>query len=395
MAEVIEQEKQENVAPTLVVKRSFTGIWIGIVAIILIFVLAAAGFYFLQQMRVNQDSENNQDSLKLIEINKELNGLQTQLATMQSQIANVNAEMTGKDNHFTQTLADFSKLHEERLNTARKDLEASILLLQRQLGKTRGDWLLADAEYLLTVANQRLHLVGDVATTREALEAADQRLRESGDAAVFKVREQIAKEVALLNGVNVPDVVGIYAGIQRLQDEVENLSVFLPHAGKQPGKAPATSDLYEHGHDILGGVVKQLEGYVVIRHTDQPVDAILTPEEAHFIKQQLKVRLEMIEIALVQQNDTLFSGSIADSIQWLKKNFAEDKATDQFVGELDKLAKVQIRSQYPDVSTSLKMLKDIGKLRIETDKAVFNNPPLLSPSVTEAAPAVTATPSQP
>lgn len=140
MAEVIEQEQQENTAPTMVVKRSFTGIWIGVVAIFLIFVMAAAGFYFLQQMRVNQDTENNQDSLKLIEINKELNGLQTQLATMQSQIANVNAEMTGKDNHFTQTLADFSKLHEERLNAARKDLEASILLLQRQLGKTRGDW---------------------------------------------------------------------------------------------------------------------------------------------------------------------------------------------------------------------------------------------------------------
>ena len=395
MAEVIEQEQQEHVAPTLVVKRSFTGIWIGVVAIILIFVLAAAGFYFLQQMRVNQDSENNQDSLKLIEINKELNGLQTQLATMQSQIANVNAEMTGKDNHFTQTLADFSKLHEERLDTARKDLEASILLLQRQLGKTRGDWLLADAEYLLTVANQRLHLVGDVTTTREALEAADQRLRESGDAAVFKVREQIAKEVALLNGVSVPDVVGIYAGIQHLQDEVENLSVFLPHAGKQPGKTPATNDLSEQGHDILGGVAKQLEGYVVIRHTDQPVDAILTPEEAHFIKQQLKVRLEMIEIALVQQNDTLFAGSISDAIQWLKKNFAEDKATEQFIGELDKLAKVQIRSQYPDVSMSLKMLKDIGKLRIETDKAVFNNPPTLAPAATEAAPAVTPIPSQP
>ena len=395
MAEVIEQEQQENTAPTLVVKRSFTGIWIGIVAIILTFVLAAAGFFVLQQMRVNQDSENNQDSLKLIEINKELNGLQTQLATMQAQIANVNAEMTGKDNHFTQTLADFSKLHEERLDTARKDLEASILVLQRQLGKTRGDWLLADAEYLLTVANQRLHLVGDVATTREALEAADQRLRESGDAAVFKVREQIAKELALLNGVAVPDVVGIYAGIQRLQDEVENLSVFLPHAGKQPEKAAATNDLSAQGHDILGVVAKQLEGYVVIRHTDQAVDAILTPEEAHFIKQQLKVRLEMIEIALVQQNDTLFAGSIADAIEWLKKNFAEDKATELFAGELDKLAKVQIHSQYPDVSTSLKMLKDIGKLRIETDKAVFNNPPALAPATTETAPAVTAIPSQP
>ena len=386
MAEIIE-EQQENPAPTLVVKKSRAGLWVGILAIVLIIALAAAGFYFLQQLRVSQDTENNQDSLKLIEVDKELNDLQGQLSTLQSQIANVNAEMTGKDNHFTQTLADFSKLHEERLNATRKELETSILVLQRQMGKTRGDWLIADAEYLLTVANQRLHLVGDVVTTREALEAADQRLRESGDAAVFKVREQIAKEIALLNGATVPDIVGIYAGIQHLQDAVEGLSVFLPHAGKQPEKPQANADLSEHGHDILNTVAKQLEGYVVLRHTDQPVNAILTPEEAHFIKQQLKVRLEMIEIALVQQNDTLFVSSIADAKQWLKKNFAENKQTEQFAAELDKLSGVQIRSQYPDVSESLKMLKDISKLRIETDKAVFNNPP----APAEAAP--TATPS--
>ncbi|MGZ4957978.1 MAG: uroporphyrinogen-III C-methyltransferase [Methylomonas sp.] len=391
MAEVIEEQQQENPAPTVVIKKSHAGLWIGILSIALVVALAAVGFYFFQQIRLSQDTENNQESLKLIEIDKSLNDLQTQLSGLQSQVANVNAEMTGKDNHFNQTLADFSKLHEERLETTRKELESSILMLQRQLGKTRGDWLLADAEYLLTVANQRLHLVGDVQTTREALEAADQRLRESGDASVFKVREQIAKEIALLNIATVPDIVGIYAKIQQLQDAVESLSVFLPHAGKQPEKAAPPQDLSEHGHEILDQVAKQLEGYVVLRHTEQPVNAILTPEEAHFIKQQLKVRLEMIEIALVQQNDTLFASSIADAKQWLIKNFAENQQTEHFAAELENLGKVQIRSQYPDVSGSLKMLKDISKLRIETDKAVLGNPSKpASDASSTAAPAETS-----
>ena len=384
MAEVIE-EQQENQAPVVVVKKSHTGLWIGITSIVLVIGLAAAGFYFMQQLRASQDTENSQDSLKLIEIDKTLNGLQQQLSSVQSQIANVNAEMTGKDNHFTQTLTDFSKLHEEHLNTTRKELEESILVLQRQLGKTRGDWLLADAEYLLSVANQRLHLVGDVGTTREALEAADQRLKESGDASVFKVREQIAKEIALLNNVIVPDIVGIYANIQHLQDSVEGLSVFLPHAGKKPDTSPSASkDLSEHGHEILDQVAKQLEGYVVLRHTEQPVNAILTPEEAHFIKQQLKVRLEMIEIALVQQNDTLFTSSIADAKDWLKKNFAENQQTEQFIAELEKLSGVQLKSQYPDISNSLKLLKNISKFRVETDKALE---PETKPVELPAAPA--------
>ena len=390
MAEVIE-EQQENQAQVVVVKKSHTGLWIGIISIVLVIGLAAAGFYFMQQLRASQDNENSQDSLKLLEIDKTLNGLQQQLSGMQSQIANVNAEMTGKDNHFTQTLADFSKLHQEHLDTTRKELEESITVLQRQLGKTRGDWLLADAEYLLSVANQRLHLVGDVGTTREALEAADQRLKESGDASVFKVREQIAKEIALLNNVVVPDIVGIYANIQHLQDSVEGLSVFLPHAGKQPDTTPSASqDLSEHGHEILDQVAKQLEGYVVLRHTEQPVNAVLTPEEAHFIKQQLKVRLEMIEIALVQQNDTLFNSSIADAKGWIKKNFAENQQTEQFIVELDKLSGVQLKSQFPDISNSLKLLKNISKFRVETDKALELEskpvePPAAAPSNPESS----------
>ncbi|QWF70986.1 uroporphyrinogen-III C-methyltransferase [Methylomonas paludis] len=396
MAELTE-EQQEFPATTLVVKKSRAGLWIGIVAIVLIIVLAVTGFYFFQQLRNSQDTDNNQDSLKLIEIDKEMNGLQGQLSTLQAQIANVNAEMTGKDNHFTQTLTDFSKLHEERLENTRKDLESSIVVLQRQLGKTRGDWLLADAEYLLTVANQRLHLVGDVATTREALEAADQRLRESGDAAVFKVREQIAKEIALLDSATVPDIVGIYGNIQHLQDQVENLSVFLPHIGKQHEKPQATADAPEQQeHGVLNGLAKQLNGYIILRHTDQQVSAILTPEEALFIKQQLKVRLEMIEIALVQQNDTLYIHSIEDAKQWLKKNFAENTETEQFLAGLDKLAGIQIHGQYPDVSTSLKMLKDVGKLRIETDKVVFSNPPAAQEiPATATQPTAVAQPSAP
>lgn len=390
MAEVIE-EQLEQPAQVVVVKKSRAGVWIGIIAIVLVIALAAAGFYMLQQLQATQDTVESQDDMKLIEVSKQINGLQTQLATLQSEIANVNAEMTGKDNHFTQTLADFSKLHQEHLDTLRKDMEGSIGMLQRQLGKTRSDWMLADAEYLLSVANQRLHLVGDIVTTRQALEAADERLRESGDAGVFKVREQIAKEIAQLNDVQVPDIVGIYGGIQHLQDAVEGLAVFLPHAGKQPEQGQnktESEDLNLHGHEILGALAKQLEGYVVVRHTEQPVNAILTPEEAHFIKQQLKVRLEMVEIALVQQNDTLFASSISDAKQWLLKNFSENQQTQQFAAELDKLSTLKLRSQLPDISHSLKLLRDIGKLRLERDN------PAPTPKPEASAPATTTTEQQ-
>jgi len=162
--------------------------------------------------------------------------------------------------------------------------------------------------------------MGDVNTTRMALEAADQRLRESGDTAAFKVREQISKEIAGLKSVTTPDIVGMYSSVQLLKENVNTLAVILPYAGK-----PLTQSKEIHDHEVeqdathglLGSALNLLEGYVTVRHSDQPVTEILTEEEVIFIKQQLNVKLEMIKISLVQQNDALYKTNIADAKQWL------------------------------------------------------------------------------
>jgi len=72
VADVIEQQQEPIPAPTVVVKKSRAGLLIGIIAIVLTIALGAAGFYFFQQLRSSQDSENNQDNLKLIEVDKEM-----------------------------------------------------------------------------------------------------------------------------------------------------------------------------------------------------------------------------------------------------------------------------------------------------------------------------------
>jgi uncharacterized protein HemX len=383
VAEELSEQQQKNnnneqVQPKPVKdtqKRSIGWLIFGIINFILILLLAGSGYYLLQEMKekqLDQSSEINKDDMREIEVSKQLNVFQSQLGSIQSQIATINEDITGKDNHFTKTLADFSQLHTEKLDSTRKELFADVGQLKRQLGKTRGDWLIADAEYLLSVANQRLHLMGDVKTTRMALEAADQRLRESGDSAVFKVREQIAKEIAGLRTVSLPDVVGMYSSIQILKDKVAQLAVLLPYAGK-----PLTESKQVHDHEqsqdaehgILNAALSLLEGYVTVKHSDQPVTEIITQEEVEFIRLQLGVKLEMIKISLVQQNDALFQSSIADTKQWLNKNFTRNVAAKNFQQELDRLNAIPIRGEFPDVSKSLKLLKDITKLRIETDKA--------------------------
>ncbi len=355
-------------------KKSKAGLIFGIINSIFILALAGGGYFLLnviEEKQVNQESDINKGDQREIESSQKMGTFQSQLDTMQSQIATFNQQLAGKDEHFTKTLDRFSQLHADNLGSTRKRLATEIAQVKRQLGKTRSDWLIADAEYLLSIANQRLHLVGDVNTARMAFEAADQRLRESGDTSVYKVREQITKEIAVLRGIKVPDAVGMHSSIQLLKDKVPKLAVRLPYAGK-----PLTESKQIHNHDeeqendhgILNSVLHQLEGYVTVKHMDQQVTHILTEEEVGFIRQQLGVKFEIIKIALVQQNDAIYQASIKDAKQWVKDNFTINPQSIGVLEELGRLSTTHLRTNFPDVSKSLKMIKDITKLRIETDK---------------------------
>ncbi|PPC90580.1 MAG: enzyme of heme biosynthesis [Methylobacter sp.] len=375
--------------------------WVAIIILFLILSLAGAGFYLFSLLRQEQadlGGELNKGDMQVIELSKLISGYQTQLSAMQAQLASLEGNIAGKDNSYGKKLEDFSKLHSERLETTQKQLGDSIQQLQRQLGKTRGDWLVADAEYLLNTANERLNLIGDINTTKEALLAADQRLRESGDAAAFKVREQIAKDLAALNSVSQVDIVGTYAVLQSLQEKCDHLALYLPYAGKEVAKpepevkAETKDENASPAEQIIDSALEQLEGIVTIRHTDQPIKAILTEEEAQFIREQLRVRLEMIKIALVQRNDMLYQTGIADAKQWLEHNYAKNAQAESFAQELKKLSGNQLRGQLPDISQSLKMLRDITKLRIETDKAME---PTGSKAEAPQPPAEQAAPEQP
>jgi uncharacterized protein HemX len=77
----------------------------------------------------------------------------------------------------------------------------------------------------------------------------------------------------------------------------------------------------------------------------------------------------MVQIALVQHNESLFQSAISDTKKWLEQHFVKNDASGNLSEELDKFSAVKIHGQFPDISLSLKMIKDISKLRIEGDKA--------------------------
>jgi len=377
VAEVTENINQQEAPLNPEVKKSRNGAWFGVVILLIVIGLAGAGYLLIQQLRDKQQDLGgvlSKDSEQMLELTKQISGYQNQLVAIQNQLSSLSSEVGSKESNFQAKLNELGASHTERLENTSGRINESILRIQRQLGKTRGDWLVADAEYLLSVANRRLHLMGDVDTTIEALKAADQRLRESGDTAGFKVRGQITKEISAVRKVQLADVVGIYSTLEMLEEDVARLNVFLPFAGKglpSDGSVAKAKPLAENDINAkLDNALVAIEGIVTIRRLDSPVTSIITPEQKAFITEQLSTKLVIVKLALVQQDDELYQASIKDALQWLQSNYTKNEAYKQFVLELDRLKAIQIRSNFPDISESLKMLRNIAKLRLETDKAL-------------------------
>ncbi|WP_228719976.1 fused uroporphyrinogen-III synthase HemD/membrane protein HemX [Methylococcus geothermalis] len=345
-----------------------------------VLLLATAGYFLLQELRSKQEGlggELNKGDLHVLELSRQVSSLQTQLATLHSQFATLQAQLGTEDSKLERVLGEQSADFRQKLQDTRTELAQAIQAIQRQLSRTHSDVLIADAEYLLGIANQKLHLSGDVKSVLEAMQAADQRLHDSGDPSVFKVREALAEEINQLEAFQPPDIVGLSAKLLAIEAKTRELPLFLPHPDMS--KEPRESPKAETG-DAVDSPLEQLKELVTVRRSDRPLHAVLTPQEAAGLREILLLKLEMTRTALLRGDDALFHSNLESANAWLNENFDRDSpAFKDIAGDLKAMAGVKLKASFPDISKSLALLRNIEKLRLETD-AVTTPPATAAPT---------------
>ncbi len=345
--------------------------WVGYFILLAVLVLSAGGWYLLRELRSRQEGLGGQLSSKdqqIQNVNQQLNALREEMAALHSQVATAQTQVTTEDSKVERELGEQAARLNDRIDMARSELGGAVQSIQRQLNKSRGDLMVADAEYLLSIANQKLHLVGDVKAVLATMEAADQRLHDSGDPAVFKVREALAEEIGILKKMDAPDVVGISSQLLALESKAKHLPLFLPHAGTVKEHAENPS---EGGEGALNSALEDIKGLVTVRHSDRPIGEILEPAQAEALRQILLLKLETTRAALLRGDETLYKSSLESAIQWLKEHFdsAAPETRDVDSG-LAGLLEHDISVPFPDISKSLSLLRNIERLRLEAEEAM-------------------------
>ncbi|WP_110597754.1 uroporphyrinogen-III C-methyltransferase [Salinicola lusitanus] len=247
---------------------------------------------------------------------------------------------------------EFDQYRQSLDNTLDKVLKE---LAQQQQADPR-EWLHAEAEYLLRLANQRLQLERDVKGAKALLKAADDRLREADNPALVPVRRAIQSELASLDSVPVIDRTGLYLALMAQQEQLARLPLKqdIEEIAAGKGDAKPTGGWRQQ----LATLGRELKDLVTVRRHDQPLEALITPEQESYLRQNVRLLLEQAQLALLKSEPELYQASLDKATELVEGYYDTDN--DGVAKSIDKLKSLRdqdVRPELPDISESSQLLK--------------------------------------
>lgn len=229
----------------------------------------------------------------------------------------------------------------------------------------RDDWLIAEAEYLLRLSNQRLIMAGDIVAATALLSSADSILLELDDSSLHDTRSAVAADLAALRAIPKVDVEGLYLRLAAMMEQVEQLNVFRMPEREAILESAEPEDWRGRLQRGYEQALHKLSAYIVIRRRDVPYEALMDPQWEGMIRQNMRMLLEQAQVALLSGNQVLFRESLQRSGHWVQQFFEVDQAGSQAIArDISDLTQQTIAVDIPDVSRSLRELDNAMQQRL-------------------------------
>ncbi len=241
--------------------------------------------------------------------------------------------------------------------------------LYQELSRSRDEWTLAEVEQILLVASQQLQLANNVKAALIALEAADARLARSERPQLTQLRRVIARDIEQLKAAPFVDVTGMGLKIERVIEAVDALPLAMEArpSAETAGESPPAESSDAGWRALAQELWRDLRSMIRIERTGDAEVPLLAPEQAFFLRQNLKLRLLSARHALLARDEKTFRADLLAAREWLRR-FFDTRATPvtSALATLDQLAKTEVQIELPDVGASLEAVRNYRLVRERT-----------------------------
>lgn len=215
--------------------------------------------------------------------------------------------------------------------------------LYQNLSRTRDEWALAEIEQVLSTASQQLQLAGNVAGALIALQNADTRLARSDQPQFIQIRRAIAIDLDKLKSLPNLDLAGIALRLDSVIGQIDTMPMLAdekpPALEPKPKNTAKTAkvdsaksvnqndraawllkleNVWQKLSTEMWGDVQQL---IRIRNVEEPDALLLSPTQAYYAKENLKLRLLNARLALLSRNESAFRSDMSAAQDAVAKYF--------------------------------------------------------------------------
>ena len=220
--------------------------------------------------------------------------------------------------------------------------------LIQSLARSRDENVLADLDAAIRVALQQSAITGSAEPLVLTLKQAEERLARYNQPRLERVRRAVAKDLERTRNAGVTDITVLTIRLDEVIRQVDDLPLLsaperraTPRAanvaanGSPNGVANSVANgagsaasasgwtalLGERWSALAGTVWQEVKGLVRVTRIDQPEAMLVAPEQAFFLRENLKLRLLNARLALLSRQFDTAQSDLRDALVTLERYF--------------------------------------------------------------------------
>jgi uroporphyrin-III C-methyltransferase len=235
--------------------------------------------------------------------------------------------------------------------------------LIQSLSRSRDENVLADVEAGVRVAQQQSAITGSAEPLVAVLKQADERLARYNQPRLERVRRAVARDLDRVRAVSVADVPSLSIKLDEAVRQVDELPMLVnperktaaaPGGASASAPASGTAVVRRGDNDWLGMLDQawqriatetwaEVRSLVRVTRIDQPEAMLVAPEQAYFLRENLKLRLLNARLSLLSRQFEQAQGDLAVAQTSLERYFDRSSRRVNSTAELLRQVAAQTR----------------------------------------------------
>jgi uroporphyrin-3 C-methyltransferase len=242
--------------------------------------------------------------------------------------------------------------------------------LIQSLSRSRDENMLVDIDAALRVAMQQSAITGSAEPLVATLRQSDERLARYSQPRLEGVRRAAARDLDRIRSVGVTDIAALTIKLDeaaRMVDELPLLATAEPRKdGGKPSASPATPnsspapaassagagrsigfrlppEWIDAWETLAQRIWAEVRSLVRVTRIDHPEAMLLVPDQAYFVKENLKLRLLNARLALLSRQFETAQADLAVAQSTLERFFDRNSRRTQIAAELVRQVSTQAR----------------------------------------------------